>query len=171
MCSVCHYVMLCSSHSVDFQIYRSWMACCCQQLIGISHSNLSEDLFHQNGFWCVDLLWYHLQNWIQMKKPHLNLCHLPGKETAVVQWRNSSGPMTDPWGTPDMTLQGLEAAQLTITVWVRPVRQACNHCPSFPEILSCFNFPPNRMPWQSPNITHQRYHCPRGFSGCCRSVI
>ena len=43
--------------------------------------------------------------------------------------KNNTGPIADPYGTPDVTRQGKEWLPSIVTFWVRSVRKDCAmHC-------------------------------------------
>ena len=43
----------------------------------------------------------------------------------MIRMRNSKGPMTDPWGTPEITCSVSDFASLTWTIWHLLVRNEC----------------------------------------------
>ena len=50
----------------------------------------------------------------------------------LIMIRNSKGPRTDPWGTPDLTFTFFDCALLTNTVWYRLIRKLWIQFPIFP---------------------------------------
>ena len=51
---------------------------------------------------------------------------------SLIKTRKSSGPRTEPWGTPEMTGAESDKKPLTITNWVRDVRKDVIHFSIFP---------------------------------------
>ena len=55
----------------------------------------------------------------------------------ILQWsndkENSSGPKTDPCGTPYLTVEVAEFKLFTLTNWVRSSRYEASHFQAFPE--------------------------------------
>ena len=91
---------------------------------------------------------------------------------SLIMMMNRIGPRTVPWGTPDVTGDGLDRAPFPETCWVLLVRKVWSQGPIFPSILNYFNLE-HRMEWStlSNALEKSRYTESRSFPDSSTLVI
>ena len=84
---------------------------------------------------------------------------------SLMKIRKSSGPNTEPWGTPDFTSAASDISPFTTTLCVHPskndVIQFCktlNVYHNFPLLLAVFHVLRYRQPLRSPKLIYQPDH-------------